>query len=71
MQVLTPEFPPAKLGGNTIPPLPVCGLGLLDIIPAIGSKFQRAEAVSPSGARAVAHGEYSGKVSFYFGKLPE
>jgi len=70
VQVLTPEFPPAKLAGNTIAPLPQCGLGFLDAIPPIGSKFQAADVVAPSGERAVAHGEYSGTVSFYFGNLP-
>jgi len=70
VQVLTPEFPPAKLAGNTIAPLPVCGLGFLNAIPPIGSKFQAADVVAPSGERSVAHGEYSGTVSFYFGKLP-
>ncbi|HEY1717557.1 MAG TPA: glycoside hydrolase family 2 TIM barrel-domain containing protein [Verrucomicrobiae bacterium] len=70
VQVLTPEFPPEKLAGNTIAPLPKCGLGFLDAIPPIGSKFQAAEIVSPSGERAVAHGDYHGSVNFYFGKLP-
>jgi hypothetical protein len=70
VQVLTPEFPPANLAGHTIAPLPQCGLGFLDAIPPMGSKFQAAEAVSPSGERAVAHGEYHGTVSFYFGGLP-
>lgn len=70
VQVLTPKFPPASFAGHTIPPLPKCGLGFLDAIPAIGSKFQPAEEVSPSGARTVAHGDYFGSVSFYFGKLP-
>ncbi|HEU6447983.1 MAG TPA: glycoside hydrolase family 2 TIM barrel-domain containing protein [Verrucomicrobiae bacterium] len=70
VQVLTPEFPPAKLGGNTTPSLPDCGLGFLNAIPPVGSKFQRAEVVSPSGERAAAHGDYHGAVSFYFGNLP-
>lgn len=70
VQVLTPEFPPANLAGNTIAPLPACGLGFLNAIPPIGSKFQMADAVAPSGRRAVAHGEYSGTISFYFGELP-
>jgi hypothetical protein len=70
VQVLTPEFPPAKLAGHTIPPLPSCGLGFLDAIPPIGSKFQAADVVSPSGERTVAHGGYSGSVRFYFGRLP-
>lgn len=70
VQVLTPQFPPANLAGHTIPALPACGLGLLDAIPPIGSKFQAAEVVSPSGERTVAQGEYSGSVSFYFGQNP-
>jgi hypothetical protein len=71
VQVLTPEFPPANLVGDTFAPLPRCGLGFLNAIPPMGSKFQTAEAVAPSGQRAVAHGEYSGTVSFYFGKIPQ
>jgi hypothetical protein len=70
VQVLTPEFPPKDIAGNTIPPLPKCGLGFLNAIPPIGSKFQSADVVSPSGELAIAHGEYHGSVSFYFGKLP-
>jgi hypothetical protein len=70
VQVLTPEFPPTNLVGNAFAPLPQCGLGFLDAIPPIGSKFQAADVVGPQGQPAVAHGEYSGSVSFYFGKLP-
>ena len=70
VQVLTPDFHPANLAGNTLAPLPQCGLGFLNAIPPVGSKFQAAEAVAPSGERAVARGEYSGAVSFYFGELP-
>ena len=70
VQVLTPEFPPANLAGHTIPPLPECGLGFLAAIPPIGSKFNAPEAMSPAGSRTVAHGDYHGAVSFYFGKLP-
>jgi len=70
VQVLTPEFPPEKLAGHTIPPLQRCGLGFFGAIPPIGSKFNAPEAGGPSGERAVAHGDYHGAVSFYFGKLP-
>jgi hypothetical protein len=70
VQVLAPEFPPTSLVGNAFASLPQCGLGFLDAIPPIGSKFQAADVVSPQGQPAVAHGEYSGSVSFYFGKLP-
>lgn len=69
VQVLTPEFPPEKLAGFTAPPLPSCGLGLFDAIPAIGSKFVPPESSGPSGQPAVAHGEYHGRVGFYFGNL--
>jgi Glycosyl hydrolases family 2, TIM barrel domain/Glycosyl hydrolases family 2/Glycosyl hydrolases family 2, sugar binding domain/Beta galactosidase small chain len=71
MQVLTPEFPPAKLAGNTIVNLPTCGLGFLDTIPAMGSKFQRASAVSPSGVAAVAHGQFHSAVDFHFEPQPK
>ncbi len=71
VQVLTPEFPPTNLVGQAIAPVPACGLGLLDAIPPIGSKFKAARFGGPQGQPSVAHGEYSGSVSFYFGKLPE
>jgi Glycosyl hydrolases family 2, TIM barrel domain/Glycosyl hydrolases family 2, sugar binding domain/Glycosyl hydrolases family 2/Beta galactosidase small chain len=70
MQVLTPEFPPLKLAGHTIPSLPKCGLAFLHAIPPIGSKFQAPEIVSPSGDPTMAHGVYSGSISVYFGDLP-
>ena len=70
VQVLTPEFPPTNLVGKAIAPMPDCGLGFLDAIPPIGSKFKEAKFSGPHGQPNVAHGEYSGAVSFYFGKLP-
>ena len=70
VQVLTPEFPPANLVGKAIAPAPKCGLGFLDAIPPIGSKFKEAKFGGPQGQPTVAHGEYSGALSFYFGKLP-
>jgi len=70
VQVLTPEFPPASLAKDTTPSVPQCGLGFLDAIPPVGSTGQTADAVSPQGQLAVAHGEYHGSVNFYFGKLP-
>ncbi len=70
LQVLTPEFAPANLTGKACAPVPACGLGLLDAIPPIGSKFKEARFGGPQGQPNVAHGEYSGTVSFYFGKLP-
>ena len=70
VQVLTPAWPPANLVGKAFAPLPQCGLGFLDAIPAIGSKFKDATALGPQSQPNVAHGEYSGSVRFYFGELP-
>jgi len=70
VQVLTPEFPPANLVGKAIAPMPQCGLAFLDAIPPIGSKFKEARYGGPQGQSNVAHGEYSGSLSFYFGELP-
>jgi len=70
VQVLTPEFPPMNLVGKAFAPVPQCGLGFLDAIPPIGSKFKEARFGGPQGQSNMAHGEYSGAVSFYFGKLP-
>ena len=70
LQVLTPEFAPPNLTGKACAPVPACGLGLLDAISPIGSKFKEAKFGGPQGEPNLAHGEYSGAVSFYFGKLP-
>jgi len=70
MQVLTPEFPPANLVGKAKAPVPECGLAFLDAIPPIGSKFKEARFGGPQGQPTLAHGEYTGSLSFYFGKLP-
>jgi hypothetical protein len=68
--VLTPAFPPAKLVGQAFASTPTCGLGFLDAIPPIGSKFKAAKFSGPHGQPSVAHGEYAGTISFYFGNLP-
>ena len=70
MQVLKPEFPPTNLVGKAFAPMPKCGLGFLDFIPPIGSKFKPPKSMGPQSQPNVATGEYSGSVSFYFGKLP-
>jgi len=70
VQVLTPEFPPTNLVGQAFARLPQCGLGFLHAIPPIGSKFKRADQCGPQSQANVAHGDYSGSVSFYFGNLP-
>jgi hypothetical protein len=66
VQVLTPELPPTNLLGNAYATLPQCGLGFLNVIPPIGSKFSGAETTGPQGNLNLAHGEFSGSVSFYF-----
>ena len=70
VQVLTPAFAPANLTGKAFAPAPACGLGLLDVIPPVGSKFKEARFGGPQGQPHVGAGEYSGSVSFYFGELP-
>jgi hypothetical protein len=70
VQVLTPEQPPDNLIGKTKVNLPQCGLGFLHSIPPIGTKFKPAAASGPQSQPNVGQGEYSGRVSFYFGKLP-
>jgi len=70
VQVLTPEQPPDNLVAKTKVNLPQCGLGFLHTIPPIGTKFKDAAASGPQSQFNVGQGEYSGRVSFYFGKLP-
>ncbi|HEY5346309.1 MAG TPA: glycoside hydrolase family 2 TIM barrel-domain containing protein, partial [Verrucomicrobiae bacterium] len=70
VQMLTPEFSPTNLMAKAFAPVPKCGLGFLDAIPPIGSKFKEAKFGGPQGQPTVAHGEYSGALSFYFGRLP-
>ena len=70
VQVLTPEQPPANLVANTKMKVPPCGLGFMHAIPAMGSKFKGPESTGPQGQPNIGQGEYSGTVSFYFGKLP-
>ena len=70
LQVLTPSFASDKLKAYAWTPVPKCGLGFLDAIPPIGSKFNEAKFGGPQGQPSMAHGEYSGSASFYFGKLP-
>jgi hypothetical protein len=70
VQVLTPEFVQTNLMAKAFAPVPKCGLGFLDAIPPIGSKFKEARFSGPQGQPAVPHGEYSGMLNFYFGPLP-
>jgi len=70
VQVLTPSMPSDDLIANTKVSLPKAGLAFLQAIPPVGSKFKHASTSGPQGQLDVAEGEYSGSVSFYFGKLP-
>lgn len=70
VQVLTPDFGPDHLKANAFGAVPRCGLGLLDAISPVGSKFKEAKFGGPQGQPNVANGEFSGIVSFYFGTLP-
>jgi len=70
LQVLMPGFAPPKLTGKAWAPVPKCGLGFLDAIPPIGSKFKEARFGGPQGLPTVMDAELTGSVSFYFGALP-
>jgi beta-galactosidase/beta-glucuronidase len=48
--------------------LPATGLSLLHGIPAIGTKFKRADAFGPESQQNQASGQYKGSVCFYFEK---
>ena len=69
VQVFTPKTPPTNLAGQTIVPFPDAGISFLHAIPAIGSKFAGPQASGPMGQLAIAHGEYKGRISLYFGAL--
>ncbi len=71
VQVLTPGQPPDNLEAKTKVNLPLAGLGFLQGIPAIGTKFKDANLSGPSSQPNTPSGEYSGSVSFYFGDLPQ
>lgn len=70
VQVLTPESPPKALVGQTLVGVPNCGLGFLQAISPIGSKFKPAKSFGPQSQLTSLDGEYSGSVSFFFGDLP-
>ena len=69
LQVLTPGFAPTNLIAKAFAPVPKCGLGFLDAISPIGSKFKEAKFGGPQGQPVVLDTELAGSVSFYFGKL--
>ncbi|PTY03264.1 glycoside hydrolase family 2 [Opitutaceae bacterium EW11] len=67
VQVLTPSFPPDDLAGGTKVVLPKSGLALLDVIPAIGTKFNEPQWTGPRGQLAEPKAQYEGIADFWFG----
>ena len=70
IQMLTPKMPPGNLPGQAWAPFPTAGISFLHGIPAVGAKFVGPRSSGPMGQPAVAKGEYGGRISLYFGKLP-
>jgi hypothetical protein len=70
VQVFTPKTPPPNLAGQVAVPFPIAGISFLHAIPAIGNKFGGPKSMGPMGQPAIAKGEYKGRISLYFGKLP-
>lgn len=69
VQVLTPELPPSKLRGKACVELPQCGLGFLNGIPPLGSKFGSAWKTGPQGQLNKVDNIYTGSVTFYFSRV--
>lgn len=53
LQMLNPLRAKADVNGNTEPPFPVTNIGFMHAIPPIGTKFQKAERLGPSGQKNV------------------
>ena len=70
VQVLTPGFAPASLSDPATAPLSKCGLAFLDRLPPPGGKSEAVRFSGPAAQPKAAPGEYTGSLSFYFGKLP-
>jgi hypothetical protein len=70
VQIFTPRTPPPDLIGQVAVPFPKAGISFLRAIPAIGNKFGSPLSMGPMGQPAVAKGEYKGRISLYFGRLP-
>jgi hypothetical protein len=69
VQVLTPEFPSPELAGQAGTPVPQCGLGFLDAIPSLNSKFPTSRFSNPPNRTDLTNDEYTITVDFYFGRL--
>ena len=70
VQVFAPKTPPQNLLGQTAVPFPTAGISFLHAIPAIGNKFREPQSMGPMSQTAIGKGEYSGRISLYFGRLP-
>ena len=66
VEVFAPDLPPKDLLMKTEVNLPPSGLGFMDGIPAIGSKFTSAKDSGPQGAQNLATGRYSGTIYLKF-----
>ncbi|MDQ2686326.1 MAG: beta-galactosidase small subunit, partial [Armatimonadota bacterium] len=69
VQVFTPATVPPKQQGNTQVAFSEASLSFLQAIPAMGSKFAKANTTGPQGQQTVADGDYQGSVNFYFGEF--
>jgi hypothetical protein len=69
VQILTPKTPPPAQVGQAYAPFPASGISFLHAIPAIGTKFVGPLTMGPSGQPAQGHGDYTGQIDLYFGKL--
>ena len=70
VQIFTPRTPPPNLLGAVAVPFPPASISFLNAIPAIGNKFGEPRSMGPMGQPAIARGEYKGRISLYFGRLP-
>jgi len=66
IEVFAPDLPPKDLQMKTGLSLPPSGLGFMDGIPAIGSKFSSAKDSGPQGAQNLGAGRYSGTIYLKF-----
>jgi len=66
VQVFAPDLPPKDLLMKTETKLPPSGLGFMDGIPAIGSKFTSAKDSGPQGEQNLAGGRHSGTIYLKF-----
>jgi hypothetical protein len=66
VEVFAPDLPPKGMQMKTEVALPPSGLGFLEGIPAIGTKFTTAKDGGPQGAQNSATGRYSGTIYLKF-----